>query len=103
MSDSRAACCTTVDIATASGAMTITNNSAVIAAAARLRRPPSARCSCSSNGQVATTIIVAHIRAGRKGLRIDSAPPISNRIRSTPRTIRTRSREPGGRFIESPQ
>jgi hypothetical protein len=72
-----------VAIATDRGTTSTRRTSKVIRITAGSRRLPNSRCARSSNGQVATTTIVAQISAGRKGCRIHSDAAISTQRKST--------------------
>ncbi len=92
MSCRRAACSTMADTAATSGTTTSRSISSTITAVASQRRPPTARSSLCSAGQVATTIIDAQTSASRNGFITQKTPASSAPIRSTPNTMRVRSR-----------
>jgi hypothetical protein len=60
-------------------------------ATAGARRPPHAPSTRRISGQVATTIIVAQMKAARNGERIHSEPAISPPMNSTESVVRARS------------
>ena len=68
------------------------SSASVIAVTASDRRPPRRASMASSTGQVATTIMVAQMIAGRNGLMIHSELTMSPPIKITPSVMRARSR-----------
>src|SRR5512137_2777658 len=77
--------------ATPSGKSRMASRPSDITATAGVRRPPHALSTRSIIGHVATTIIVAQMKAARNGARIYSEPPISPPMNSTDSVIRPSS------------
>jgi hypothetical protein len=73
------------------GTMKTRSRTAVIVSTASQRRFQSFVCTRSITGQVATTIVVAHSRANRKGLRIQIESAMRPPMNSTAKTMRAMS------------
>ena len=78
-----------------SGATSRKSIASVMTITASHRRPPAAFWTFSISGQVATTIIVAQIRAPRNGCRIHRLETIISPMNSTTSTMRATSRAGG--------
>ena len=72
--------------------MKITSITTVMITVATQRRPPARRSTRSISGQVATTIVVAQIKAPRNGSSVHRLAPISTQIMSTNSVMRVRSK-----------
>ena len=79
-------------IANVSGTTSTSSIAPVISATASPRRR-TRRCTASSTGHVATTIIAAHTVDSRNGRRIQNDAAISIAINATASTVRVRSRD----------
>src|SRR5215469_552161 len=87
----RSKCSVIVAIASQNGSTKISNNARVITATASPRLFHSCRCTRSMIGQVATTSVVAQIKAGRNGHRIQNEVAISPATERTARVVRVSS------------
>ncbi len=88
---------TMVPTAREKGTIKTSSRANVITATASPRLPQSRACTPSMSGQVATTIMTAHNKEGRKGLKIQKLPTMRIPINSTASVVRVRSRV-GGEF-----
>ena len=77
--------------------MNIANITTVIVSVATQRRPPAMPWTRSNRGQVATTIVAAHINAPRNGSIVHRLAAISTKMISTISVTRARSK--GARVI----